>query len=58
MFKKKVCKIGKGIKHFVEEKVQACKEILSNAQNRLILGFICLGVGVGFVASAYIKVPN
>lgn len=65
MFKKKICKIGKGIKHFVEEKVQACKEILSSAQNRLILGLTIVGAGIGIaliggslITSAYVKAPN
>lgn len=29
-----------------------------NAQNRLILGLILLGVGGGLISSAYIKVAN
>lgn len=44
------CKIRKGIKK--------CEEILSNEQNRLIIGLIFLGIGAGFVSSAYIRVPN
>ena len=52
-------KIGKGIKKFVSEKVQACKEILSSAQNRLTLGLIILGAGIGIggglITSAYIQ---
>lgn len=32
------------------------KDILSEAQNRLILGLILLGLGGGLVASAYIRV--
>lgn len=51
-------KIGKGIKKFVSEKVQACKEILSSAKNRLILGLIMTGLGLGLIASAYIQVIN
>lgn len=54
MFKK----IGKGIKRFMTEKVEACKEILSSAQNRLVLGLVILGAGIGIggglIASAYI----
>lgn len=56
MFKKKLLKIGKGIKGFVDNKIQACRDILSNAQNRLILGLILIGLGGGLVASAYIRV--
>lgn len=55
-------KIRKGIKNFMEEKIQKCEEILSNAQNRLIIGLVILGAGIGigggFIASAYIKTPN
>lgn len=58
MFKK----IRKGIKKFVDDRVQACKEILSNAQNRLIIGLIVLGAGIGIggglIASAYISVSE
>lgn len=55
-------KLRKGIKKFVDDKVKACKEVLSEANNRLILGLIILGIGVGLggglIASAYISVPN
>lgn len=55
-------KIGKGIKKFVTEKVQACKEILSSARNRLTLGLVILGAGIGIggglIASAYIQPAN
>lgn len=46
-------KAGRGVKKFMSEKINTCKEILSSAQNRLIIG-----TGVGFVASAYIRVPK
>ena len=49
-------KIRKGFKHFIEEKVQ----VLSNAENRLVLGLIVLGAGIGIggglIVSAYIRV--
>lgn len=55
-------KTRKGIKKFVEEKIKACKEILSSAQNRLTLGLMIFGVGVGLggalILSAYMKVPE
>lgn len=55
-------KTRKGIKKFVEEKIEACKEILSSAQNRLTLGLMIFGVGVGLggalILSAYMKVPE
>lgn len=54
-------KIGKGIKKFVNNKIQACKEVLTDAQNRLVIGLIILGAGIGIggglIASAYLKVP-
>lgn len=51
-------KIGKGIKCFMDKKVQTCKEILSSAENRLILGLILLGMSSGLIASAYIRVST
>ena len=51
-------KIRKDIKNFMEEKIQKCEDVLSNAQNRLIIGLVMIGTGVGFIASAYIKTPN
>lgn len=60
MFTNKVLKIGKGIKQSVDNKLQACKDVLSSAQNRLILGLIILGLGIGLggglIASAYMTV--
>lgn len=57
--KEKLRKIGKGIKKFVKEKVETCKEILSNAQNRKVLGVIIIGLGMGLgtglLASGYIQ---
>lgn len=47
---------GKGIIKIVDDKIQACKEILASAQNRLILGLVLLGLGGGLVASAFIRV--
>lgn len=53
---------GKNIKRFMDEKIKACEEILSNAQNRLILGFVIVGLGVGLggglITSAYITVSG
>lgn len=55
-------RLGKGIKKFVSDKIQACKEILSSAKNRMILGLVILGTGIGvgggLIASAYIKVSD
>lgn len=51
-----------GIKKFMNEKINTCKEILSSAQNRLILGILILttgiGVGGGLIISAYVSVPK
>ena len=56
MLKNRLRNLGKGIKKFVTDKIQECKEILSSAQNRLILGIILLVIGGGLVSSAFIKV--
>lgn len=50
-------KIGKGIKKFVNNKIQACKEVLSSDKNRLIIGLVLIGTGAGLVASVYLRVP-
>ena len=51
-----------GVKRYIEEKVQMCKEMLRDAQNRLIVGLVILGAGVGIggglIASAYIRVSE
>lgn len=54
--KDKIRNVGKGIKKFVDGKIQACKEILSNGQNRLILGLVLVGLGSGLIASAYLHI--
>lgn len=58
----KIKKGLKGIKRYMEEKVQMCKEMLRDAQNRLIVGLVILGAGVGIggglIASAYIRVSE
>lgn len=55
-------KFRKGIKKFVDEKVKTCKDILASAQNRLILGMVILGAGIGIggglIASAYIHIDK
>ena len=56
MLKNRLRNLGKGIKKFVSDRIQECKEVLSSAQNRLILGLILLGIGGGLVSSAFIKV--
>lgn len=51
-------KAGRGIRGLMSEKINTCKDILSSAQNRLVLGLVMIGTGVGFVTSAYIRVPK
>ena len=52
--------LGKGLKKFMNDKIDVCREFLSSAQNRLISGLIILGIGVGLgialIVSAYLKV--
>ena len=58
----KIKKGLKGVKRYIEEKVQMCNEMLRDAQNRLIVGLVILGAGVGIggglIASAYIRVSE
>ena len=58
----KIKKGLKGVERYMEEKVQMCKEMLRDAQNRLIVGLVILGAGVGIggglIASAYIRVSE
>ena len=61
----KVKSLGKKAKNYMDEKIKSCVDIVSSAQNRLIMGLVVMGVGVGvvgvgagLVASAYIRVPN
>lgn len=53
-------KIRKGLKKFMNEKIEVCKEMISNDQNRLISGLVILGTGIGLgsalIVSAYIHV--
>lgn len=56
MLKKLISNIGKGIKGSVDNKLQACRVLLSSAQNRLILGLMLFGLGGGLIASAYLRV--
>lgn len=50
--------IKRGIKKFMENKVRTCADILSSAQNRLTIGFIMAGMGVGLIASVYVHPPK
>ena len=50
-------KLRKGFKRFMNDKIEVCKEVFSNDQNRLTIGIVIIGLGIGLVASAYIHVP-
>ena len=60
MLKSKILNIGKGIGRLMYDRIEACREILDSAQNRLILGLIIFGLGIGLggglIASAYLHV--
>lgn len=58
MFKNTICKVGKGIKKFVDKKIQAVKDIITDDKNRLILALFMIGSGAGLLVSVYVKVPN
>lgn len=47
----KIKKGLKGVKRYMDEKVQMCREILAGDKNKLTLGLIMIGVGVAVVAS-------
>lgn len=38
--------------------LRTCKEVLSSAQKRLVIGLIMIGLGGGLVASAYIRISD
>lgn len=54
---KKLKNILKEVKRFVDKKIEACKELMVNPQNRLIIGLVLVGTGLGLIAAAYIHVP-
>ena len=41
-----IMKAGRGIKRFMNEKINTCKELLSSSQNRLVIGLVLVGAGV------------
>lgn len=49
-------KIGRRLIRFMNDQFLTYKEILSSAQNRLIVGLAFAGLGGGLIASAFIKV--
>lgn len=54
MFKKVKEKL-KGVKRFMEEKIQAWSKILSSDETKNTLGYILVGLGLGFIASVHLK---
>lgn len=58
MFKKVKEKL-KGVGRFMDEKVKAMANFISSRQNRITLGYIIFGLGVGLggalIASGYAK---
>lgn len=42
----------------VGERIQFHKDILASRSNRLTIGLVAVGLGVGLIASAYIPIPN
>lgn len=50
-----IIKVRKGIKKFMEEKVKACTDVLSSAQNRLTMGLVMVGIGAGLIVSVYVR---
>lgn len=55
-------KAGRGIKRFMDKKINTCKEILLSAKNRAVLGAIIMmtgiGLGGGLLISAYMPMPK
>lgn len=51
-------RIGRRIATFMNDQFLTYKEILSSAQNRLILGLIFVGLGGGLIASAFIRIND
>lgn len=47
----------KGVKRFMDKKAQMCKDILSSDKNKLAIGLVLIGAGIGLVASVYIPLP-
>lgn len=48
--------LRKGIRIPMNEKMKEYGLLLSNEHNRLILGLVLTGLGVGLIVSAYVRV--
>lgn len=51
-------KAGKRVKDYMKNKIDICKEVFGDRENRLTLGIIMFSVGIGLVISAYIPAPT
>ena len=54
----KVKSLGKKAKNYMDEKIKSCVDIMSSAQNRVNLGLVAIGLGIGLVASGYVRASN
>lgn len=54
----KLKQLGKGLKHMVDERIEAVRIYMSYRGNRIVLGLILLGLGTGLVLSGYIPMPE
>lgn len=54
MFKKVKEKL-KGVGRFMEEKIQAWSKFLSSDETKNTLGYVLVGLGLGFIASVRLK---
>lgn len=56
-----VKRIAKGVKKVMNVPKDIYKEIVNNKEARLVLGIICVGIGVtgiGLVGSVYMPIPE
>ena len=56
-----VKRIAKGVKKVMNVPKDMYKEIVNNKEARLVLGIICVGIGVtgiGLVGSVYMPIPE
>ena len=51
----------KGVKRYMDKKVQMCKDMLASRSNRVVAGVIIAGLGVGLgaglIISGYMPLP-
>lgn len=51
-------KMKSGVKKYMSKTIDACKEVLSNKESRLVVGLSFIGLGVALTMSVYMKIPN